>query len=163
MSRQLTYSVVADGGTDLALIPIIEWAIHRLDPHVEVLEPEFRKRKGTVKDFIGAYQTGSMVVFVHRDAEKEPIEARLKEFEGIAQDVVPVIPVRMTEAWLLVDGDAIARAADRPGTTVSIPPTSQLESLADPKHELERLLTEAAGPLTGRRHKQFQSSIVNHA
>ena len=43
MSRRLTSSVVADGGTDQLLVPIIQWAIHRLDPDVEILEPEFSK------------------------------------------------------------------------------------------------------------------------
>ena len=46
----MTWSIVADGGTDRMLIPIIEWAIHRLDPEVEILEPEFRKRRGSVPD-----------------------------------------------------------------------------------------------------------------
>lgn len=161
MSRQLTYSVVADGGTDRALIPIIEWAIHRLDPQVEILEPDFRKRLGSVKDFIGSYKTGAMMIFVHRDAEGEPIEDRLREFDGVTRDVVPVVPVRMTEAWMLIDGAAIARAADRPNAVVPVPPIAQLETLADPKSDLEQLLTSAAGPLTGRRHKQFQRSIVN--
>lgn len=39
-------AIVADGGTDRLLVPIIQWAVHRLDPGVEILEPEFRKRKG---------------------------------------------------------------------------------------------------------------------
>ena len=30
--RQLTWSIVADGGIDRMLVPIIEWTIHRLDP-----------------------------------------------------------------------------------------------------------------------------------
>ena len=37
MSRQLTYAVIADGKTDRMLVPIIQWAIHRLDPEVEIL------------------------------------------------------------------------------------------------------------------------------
>ena len=56
MSRQLTFSVVADGGTDRLLVPIIQWAIHRLDPQVEILEPEFSKRSGSVKEFLRTLQ-----------------------------------------------------------------------------------------------------------
>lgn len=109
MSRQITYSVVADGGTDRALLPIIEWSIHRLDPEVEILEPEFRKRSGSVHEFLQGYRTGSMITFVHRDAESDSLESRLLEFEDVPQTVVPVVPVRMTEAWLLIDSRAIAR------------------------------------------------------
>ena len=66
MSRQLTWSIVADGGTDRMLVPIIEWAIHRLDPDVEILEPEFLKRSGSVQDFLRSYESDAMIIFVHR-------------------------------------------------------------------------------------------------
>ena len=52
---------MADGGTDRLLVPIIQWAIHRLDPVVEILEPEFRKRHGSVVDFLGAYESRVML------------------------------------------------------------------------------------------------------
>ncbi len=161
MNRQLTYLLVADGGTDRALAPIIEWAIHRLDPEVEILEPDFRKRQGPVQDFVVALGTGAMIVFVHRDGEGATLETRLQEFAGVTRnDVVPVVPIRMTEAWLLVDAGAIARAADSPGATFPIPNVNQLDSLADPKETLEGLLLAAAGNPTGRRRKQFERSIV---
>jgi hypothetical protein len=162
VSRQIAYAVVADGGTDRTLIPIIEWAIHRLDPEVEILEPEFRKRKGPVKDFLETYKTGAMIVFVHRDAENVSLTARLAEFSDVTrEDIVPMVPIRMTEAWLLIDGSAIAKAADRPSAVVSVPAVNQLESLADPKKELEDRLMQVAGHLTGRRRKRFRASIVN--
>lgn len=161
MSRQLSYLLVADGGTDRALVPIIEWAIHRLDPDVEILEPEFRKRKGPVKDFIDALDTGAMIVFIHRDGEAAGLATRLQEFDGVARDdVVPVVPVRMTESWLLVDAPAIARAADKPSAVVTTPNSNQLESIGNPKKTLEDLLLDAAGSPTGRRKKQFKRSIV---
>ena len=152
--------MVADGGTDRALVPIIEWAIHRLDPQVEILEPEFRKRSGSVGEFLASYKTGAMIVFVHRDAEAAPLTTRLKEFQGVNRKFVPIVPVRMTESWLLVSGLAIARAADHPTAEVTLPPVHQLESLADPKKELEDLLIGAARPLAGRRLKKFRASIV---
>lgn len=162
MSRQITYVLVADGGTDRALVPIIEWSIHRLDPEVEVLEAEFRKRKGPVKEFLEAFETGAMIVFVHRDGENESLESRLQEFEGVERDdFVPVVPVRMTEAWLLVSAAAIAQAADRPGAPVTVPGVDQLETIANPKQLLEDRLMHAAGNPTGRRRKRFHRSIVD--
>lgn len=162
MTRQITYALVADGGTDRTLFPIIEWAIHRLDPEVEILEPEFRKRHGPVRDFLQTYTTGAMIVFVHRDAENETLPERLAEFQGVTRsDVVPMVPIRMTEAWLLIDGPAIAAAADRPSAKVDLPRVGQLESLPDPKRALEDQLLLAAGELPGRRRKQFKASIVD--
>ena len=115
MTRQIVFTIVGDGGTDRVLGPIIQWAIHRIDPVVDILEPEFRKRKGGVREFLEHYETGSMLLFVHRDSETLSRAERLEEFRGIERDdVVPVIPVRMSEAWLLIDGSAIATAAGRP-------------------------------------------------
>lgn len=162
MTRQLTYEVVADGGTDRALLPILRWAIHRLDPGVELLEPEFHKRHGTLQDFFGAFESRAMLTFVHRDSERESLEKRLEEFAAVpeAANFVPVIPVRMTEAWLLVDGSAIAQAADRPNARVATPGPHELEQLPDPKRQLESLLLKAAGDPTGRRGKKFKASLA---
>ena len=161
MSRQLTYAVVADGTTDRLLVPIIEWAIHRLDPEVEILEPEFRTRSGSVADFLRTYDSTAMLVFVHRDAEKIPLEQRMKEFDRVDRpDLVAVIPVRMSEAWILFDGPAIARAAGSPSANVSVPRLSEIEGIAEPKDRLERLLFEAAGSPGGRRGKVFKRSLV---
>jgi hypothetical protein len=153
--------LAADGGTDRVLTSIIDWAIHRLDPEVEILEPEFRKRKASVQQFLQGLETGAMMVFVHRDGESASLATRLQEFDDLDRDdVVPVVPIRMTEAWLLIDATAIARAADRPSAVVSMPSAQQLESLLSPKQTLEQLLLAAAGDPVGRRRKQYQRSIV---
>jgi len=143
------------------LVPIIEWAIHRLDPEVEILEPEFRKRRGSVPDFLCTHESDAMLIFVHRDSENRPLEHRLREFDGVAgSDVVPVVPVRMSEAWVLFDGAAIARAAGFPAVEVSVPKISDIESISDPKGQLDQLLFRAAGSPTGRHGRNFNRSIV---
>lgn len=157
MTRQLAWVLVADGGSDRMLVPIIQWAIHQIDPDVEILEPEFRKRRGSVSDFFADFSSGSMLIFVHRDAETMPLYDRLAEFELVDRDdVVPVIPVRMSEAWLLIDAQAIASAAGRPQAQVSLPQLANLESIPDPKLLLGDLLFKAAGSPTGRRAKEFR-------
>ena len=162
MSRQLTFSVVADGGTDRVLVPIIQWAIHRLDPQVEILEPEFAKRTGSVKEFLGAYHPDVMLVFVHRDAENRSLGERLAEFDTTTgSNIVPVIPVRMSEAWLLINGPAIARAAGSSSSVVDIPRPSVIENISNPKRYLDSLILEAAGNPSGRRRKTFQRSMAN--
>lgn len=161
MSRQLTWSIVADGGTDLMLVPVIQWAIHRLDPAVEILEPEFRKRRGGVEDFLRTYDSGAMVVFVHRDAESLPLENRLAEFDGVTRaDVVPVVPVQMSEAWILFDGAAVAKAAGSPAAEVIAPAIAEIENIANPKERLDELLLRAAGLPAGRRGRNFKRSIA---
>ena len=161
MNRQLAWSVVADGGTDSLLVPIIQWAVHRIDPGVEILEPEFRKRIGSVADFLTTYETGAMLIFVHRDSENLGLDERRREFETLdRQDFVPVVPVRMSESWILFDGPAIAKAAGSPSSQVPVPPIAEIESIPDPKYRLNELLFRAAGAPTGRKGKIFRSSIT---
>lgn len=163
MVRQLTYAIVADGGTDRVLQPVIEHALRRLDQDVEILEPEFNKRRAKLQDFLAGYPEGPMLVFAHRDAEAVTLEERKREFEPVDDPrVVPVIPVRMTEAWLLVDARAICKAAGRPEAVVEVPPPGALERMADPKQHLEQLLLTAAGEPTGRRRRRFTRDMVTH-
>ena len=143
MSGQISYTVVADGGTDRLLVPIIDWTIHRLDPEVDILEPEFEKRTSSVDEYFGSYIPTTMLVFAHRDAEGSSINHRLSEFDNVS-GVVPIVPVRMSEAWLLIDGDAIAQAADS-RATVAVPRLNTLEQIADPKTELETPSVRGSG------------------
>lgn len=73
---------------------------------------------------------------------------------------VKVVPVRMTEAWLLVDEKAIRSAADRPGgaARLALPRLSQIEALADPTAELRSALL-AAADVSGRRAKRFNDEL----
>ncbi len=73
------------------LVPIIQWAIHQLDPTVEVLEPQFRKRRRSISEDLEEYGIGSMLVFVHRDSENLTLEARLREFDELT--------IRMWRPW----------------------------------------------------------------
>ncbi len=129
---------------------------------MEILEPEFRKRHGSVVDFLGTYESGVMLVFVHRDSENVSLRQRLGEFEEIARpNVVPVVPVQMSEAWILFDGAAIAKAAGSPGSRVPVPAIRDIEGISNPKERLDRLLFRAASSPTGRRGRNFKRSIVD--
>ena len=70
--------------------------------------------------------------------------------------VVAVIPVRMTEAWLLIDEKALRIAAGNPRGrgALEMPSISRLESLADPKALLRDLLVSAS-EAKGRKRRRF--------
>lgn len=109
------------------------------------------------------------VLFVHRDSEREPREKRLAEIrEAVAGTEVlafiPVVPVRMTEAWLLIDESAIRRAAGNPngGITLPLPKVAQLEAVADPKKVLRECLIQASEKV-GRRLQQFERDLPERA
>lgn len=109
------------------------------------------------------------VLFVHRDSEREPREKRLEEIRQAVAGAeipafVPVVPVRMTEAWLLIDESAIRRAAGNPNgeVTLPLPKVAQLEAVADPKKVLRECLIRASEK-TGRRLQQFERDLSERA
>lgn len=126
------------------------------------------------------------ILFVHRDAEKptgevtrsrrvqithetriQEIEQAFEEYKTRETDpsLVPrlicVVPVRMMEAWLLCDEQAIRKASGNPKgkEPIRLPAIKKLETIPDPKTELHTLIKTASG-LQGRRLKQLN---VYHA
>lgn len=114
------------------------------------------------------------LLFVHRDAEGQPVEKRQSEISeawasvGTPEEqqppkVIPVVPVKMMEAWLLVDEKAIRTAAGNPNgsETLDLPPLSHLEDMPDPKTVLFDCLRKASG-LSGVRRKKFRPHAAVH-
>ena len=60
------------------------------------------------------------LLFIHRDADRAGVDARIREISDAINDVgtpqpwVAIIPVRMTEAWLLLDEVAIRTVVGNP-------------------------------------------------
>ncbi len=173
--RELSFTFLSDGSSDRAIMPLLrrlleehcqdvslrgEWAdLARLPrPPVEL--------KDRIATTLSLYPCE--LLFVHRDAEAQSIEKREREVAEAVRAIsdgfqslppaVEVIPVRMSEAWLLVDERAIRRAAGNPNGTepLEIPPIDRLESLPDPKSTLYDALRVASG-LTGARRKKFSA------
>jgi len=165
MTTPLSYALLADGSSDRALLPIILWTLRKLWPEGEFVAPAFLPRKAKpieekVKEINERYRPD--VVFVHRDAEGITYEERVVEIP--AQDrIVPVVPVRMTEAWLLIDETALRKASGNPNGRVPLqmPRVSRLEVLLQPKAELYSLLKQASG-LSGRRLRKFKVESAVH-
>lgn len=167
----LNYTLVADGPTDRALLPIINWVLEQIpmvsasgfvaqfaDPHI--LDDAAAGLEGRIVAALQRFPCD--IAFVHRDAESEGFEKRRAEIgraiEHIANgEFVPVVPVRMTEAWLLTDESPIRQAADNPNGTapLALPPVRQLEQLPDPKSFLNDLLI-VASEKAGRRQAKFK-------
>lgn len=103
------------------------------------------------------------LLFVHRDSERQDPPIRYAEVTdalanlAVLPPVLCVVPVRMTEAWLLTDEAAIRRAADNPHGSValSLPALHTVERIPDPKQKLFDLL-RTASQKSGRRLDQFK-------
>ncbi|HEX6500437.1 MAG TPA: hypothetical protein VF054_15610 [Micromonosporaceae bacterium] len=109
------------------------------------------------------------VVLIHRDADRDGRERRLAEIREAVYRVMPkvlhaaIIPIRMTEAWLILDEQLIRDVAGNPNGRVplDLPSVRQAEKIADPKALLKDLLVTAS-ELTGRKRSSFQSRFSHH-
>ncbi|TAJ17049.1 MAG: hypothetical protein EPO68_10025 [Planctomycetota bacterium] len=163
----LRLALLADGPSDRALLPIISWCMRTLAPASTFFQPEFEVRHGDLEAAIESVLAASVphVLFVHRDAERASLTARQAEIPGVAPGLVRVVPVRMTEAWLLTDEVAIRRAAGNPNGSVELdlPRPNKLESLPDPKAILRSLLIRATEFSSPRRKRSFERDIAERA
>lgn len=171
----LRAAFIADGPSDLPIAGHLA-ALCAERGAITVVTPVDRRLLGNVGlkvkgrlEFLLGQSAGLDLIFVHRDAESQPPDLRRSEIAGaavelgLAMPVVPVVPVRMTEAWLLLDEAAIRSVAGKPrGTTrLTMPKASDIESLSDPKGLLMRLLLEAS-ETKGRRAANFQRDFGRH-
>lgn len=139
-----------------------EWAIQTTWADLTRLPRRPSGLTGRVRAALDLYPCD--LLFVHRDAERDPLEKRLEEIAtacaplGDDVTVVRVVPVRMQEAWLLFNEPAIRRAAGNPNgrEPLTMPPLKRLADLPDPKETLYQLLRDASG-LKGRRLKRFST------
>lgn len=164
------YTLLGEGSSDRVLLNIIDWTMRRLGVGpVTGTWADLRHSPWPTRDMAEKISAASRlypgdVLFVHRDADNQDRRSRVAEVaaaaERAAADCVPIIPVRMTEAWLLFDHHAIRTAADKPGSNavLALPRGARAEVAANPKQLLDDAILQAAGA-TGRRLKQLRRDL----
>jgi hypothetical protein len=172
----LDCALLADGPSDRALLPILQWAVEQHVPDV-IVHCEWadlsraRSRPATLsaKILVTTRLYTCDLLFIHRDAENQPPDRRYDEIcsaieqakhDGFAIPHICVVPVRMQESWLLMDEYAIRRASGNPNgsSSLMLPHASRIESLPDPKETLYSLLRTASESY-GRRLKKFRPEV----
>lgn len=177
-SRYFSGVFLAEGSSDMPIAELVEGMFFERGFEVHLSKPDFDLLSRRVGRDVGSkiraakeLTRGAIdVLVVHRDADSAGAATRRAEIVGAAADalgrehyLVPVIPVRMTEAWLLLDEAAIRTVAGNPRgrTALSLPRRHEVETCADPKKILEECLL-AAADATGRRRdrvaKRFSQS-----
>lgn len=179
--KALWYTLLSDGSSDKMLMPVLDWL---LDQHLRGIP--FR---GAFADFgllhkpppldrldlrikTALYLFPCDILFVHRDAETRSYQERISEIKDALQQIgqestkfwaVKVIPIRMSEAWLLINEGAIrAASGNRKGKHgLHLPPLNKLESLPNPKNKLIELI-RAASDLKGRKLQRLNEHSAIH-
>jgi Domain of unknown function (DUF4276) len=176
---ELRYTLLSDGSSDRALLPILTWLLRtRLENCA--IEPQWADLGRLDRSLRNTFQKRIQLsldlypcelLFIHRDAEREPHETRLNEIYAalnhwespVSVPTVCVVPVRMTEAWLLFDINAIRQAASNPNgkTPLQLPDLRRIEDISDPKDVLYENLRKAS-ELPSRRLKKFSVNSSTH-
>ena len=164
----MRFLLACEGPSDAGLVRHIERLI--ADAGEPEVDGESWFRGGPLADKIrnGLAVAEGMadLLFVHRDADSDGAQARFEEIAN-AMDVVAdaprwvgVVPVHMTEAWLILDEEAIRRAVGRPNGRIALdlPTPREAERRAHPKNILTNALL-AASEATGRRRRNIQRDL----
>lgn len=170
--KEMRYTLLSDGVSDRALIPLLTWLLqeHCAEYAIQAEWADLRRLPRPPRGLSNRIEVALQLyecdlLCVHRDAERDPREARVAEIRRALAETshsislppaVCVIPVRMQEAWLLFDEFALRQAAGNPHgrQDLKLPPLARLESLANPKKVLYDLLRHASGR-SGRRLAQL--------
>lgn len=172
--KEIRYTLLSEGPSDKALLPILDWLLRQHFSEYEIQREwaDLAKLPVPPKSLSDRIDMSFRlypcnILFVHRDADNQGWEKRVEEIDTAWGSItekqkyaqvklVHVIPIRMTEAWLLLDEAAIRWAAENPrgGRALDIPLAKTVENLADPKATLQALLRQASGA-SGRRLKRF--------
>jgi hypothetical protein len=158
--ENLRYTLISDGSSDRAFIPILDWLLKDLkcnyifQSNWADFSRDPKQPKSSTDKIARAIELYPCdLLFIHRDAEKEPRKNRVRKIEkAILQanittvPVVCLIPIRMLEAWLLFDEVAIRKAAGNPKgkSTIQLPAVNKIENLPDPKDILITRLKQAS-------------------
>lgn len=167
---ELRFTFVGEGPSDAALVPILQWLLRQKLPGVNPHggPPNFRRLRRPPRSLIERISMAVTLVpcdllFVHRDADSADHATRTRVIRDALEaaratnsafpSAVPVVPVRMLEAWLLFREfeAAVRSAANNPGGRqgLTLPPVRRIERLRDPKQTLRELIHQASG-LRGR-------------
>jgi len=165
----IQYFIISDGSSDRLLIHPIDWVFRTKGVESKGERIDFGRLGFSPKTIAEKVELAIILypdikfLFIHRDAEKQSIDFRNQEIDNELLktsikkiETIKIIPIRMSEAWLLIDEKALRKAAGKPSGKVKIhlPPTKKLETLANPKEILKTALEDAT-EFTGRKNAQF--------
>lgn len=168
--RYLASGLIAEGPSDDRFLPFL------LDRTIEqICRTEFHddvdfdkvnvirggSRPSTVQEIVSLVEQHPAqfdLVFVHRDQDGDDDRVhrvwidplRVEWGSERAECLIPVVPVRKTEAWILADGDALRDVLGirSKNADLGVPPQpKRVEQIRDPKEPINRLNKRLGRPI----------------
>ncbi|OQX24118.1 MAG: hypothetical protein BWK80_22480 [Desulfobacteraceae bacterium IS3] len=187
--KTVVFALYAEGRTDERFLPIIirrtvqNILIRHGELPVNVAEPTVLKLKKSkpsarAECILKAAEqaSGYHALIVHADADdrmadramKERIQPgfdlvlKQKDKNKVCRQLAPIIPIRMTEAWMLTDIKALQDVigTDLDARKMGVPEKSKaVESLSDPKQTLQEAVRNALANRPRRRGRISLASL----
>ena len=164
-ARNVSFAFLCEGSSDTGLIAHLETLLVDFGAQEATGMPD--TRKGTIPARLQqllteATEAGIDMVFIHRDSDGPDRDGREREIHrgveesGCPLPFIPVIPVQETEAWLLLDEQAIRDvvACPKGKQPLKLPKPNAIEGTRNPKEILQKALLAAVE----EREEQFQPS-----
>jgi hypothetical protein len=178
MTQQLQMALYAEGRTDERFLPILiqrtanQILLRQAKVPVEVLDPICLDAEPDVGDrakrilSVARKAYGYHCLIVHADADAPTSDDALnyryapgkclveKSKDDVCDNLLPIIPIRMMEAWIMADFNAFRDAVgtDLSSDELGFPNSPhQVEAIRDPKFELGMALNKI---FSKRRHRK---------
>ena len=161
--------LVCEGSSDAPLVSHIQRLLDKFGCHSSVFDVSTSGRRLVDKVRNGLSRASYYdLLFVHRDADRAGVDARYREIDEAVQQSgyggswVGIVPVRTTEAWLLLDETAIRNIVRNLNGRIrlNLPSPAEAERLADPKSALRSAMLFAAG-VHGRKRRELARELPN--
>lgn len=142
---------------------------------IDVMDIEIIPRKQNVnqeENILNAAKEayGRTLLVVHVDADSDTIAEAISNriqpglhlvqstsAQEICKDIIPIIPRRMIENWILADKERLKEniGTDKTNQDLGITyPTNKVENIADPKKKIDEVIRSALSGQTGRKRKR---------
>lgn len=167
MGKQLFIGLAVEGNTDMRFLKsVVQRTFNRIvfdrsdqDIDIDVFEINVSKVGKTFREFVASASQesvkryGVLVLTVHSDSDKETLQQRMEDKFIPAQNyldtldenayckiLVPVIPMRMVEAWMLADTQLLREEMGTDMTDSELGLHRSPEDIADPKELIENAI-----------------------
>ncbi len=188
MNNTLVIAFYAEGTTDIRFLSKIilrtteEIILNRSQSIISVLEPfpiEVQKTGDRIQEIrqAAAKAYGYNILIIHADADYEVNEKAFQErinpgFESVkldkteefCKDLVAIVPIQMTEAWMLADKETLKEELGTQKNNRELGlnfPLKQLEKIADPKSKIQEIMRIAFKDLPTRKRRMQISSLYS--
>jgi len=180
---QIIIGYTAEGTTDIRFLSnVIQRTFIDIGfecrKEIEVVEPIIYVPKGAEATFLeqilecckSADQKGAMVFCIHVDADdksdKNVFDTRMTpvldhiemEQSGVCKNIVPIIPVHMTESWMLADTELLKNEIGTDLSDVTLKLNRNPETIAKPKAVIIEAIRIARESLAKKRRHELTIS-----